>query len=105
MSTNLLELIGATLVIRCGHVQADRDYCGRRLSIWTVEADGLKEKRPPDVHGDAVRGERVGYRCHPKRCGAMYPIRLETILPKIREGIEGGAAELWLGDATTWWLK
>jgi hypothetical protein len=105
-----MELIGAEMVIRCGHVQLDHSRCGRRRAVWVLEAsaeDGgwrLREIRPPDDHGDAVRGQRVAYRCHPKRCGAMYTIRRNVLVPRILEGMQAGSTELWLGDATNWWL-
>jgi hypothetical protein len=106
-----MELIGAKMVLRCGHVQPDHSNCGRRLALWTLEAAApeeggwrLEEKRPLDRGGDALLGQRVAYRCHPKRCGQLHTFRLEVLLPRILEGMQSGATELWIGDATTWWL-
>jgi hypothetical protein len=36
--------------------------------------------------------------------GAMYTIRRNVLVPRILEGIQAGSTELWLGDATDWWL-
>jgi hypothetical protein len=64
----------------------------------------LVEKRPPGDAEDRVRGQRVSYRCHPKRCGAKYDLRLAVITSRILEGMAGGRTELWLGDRTEWWF-
>lgn len=111
MRADVASLIGSQIVIRCGHVQPDRSLCGRRRAIWAMEAAPaepggwkLVEKRPPGDADDRVRGQRVSYRCHPKRCGAKYDMRLAPLSAKILEGMSAGRTELWLGDGTEWWL-
>jgi hypothetical protein len=111
VTTEVMDLIGASIVIRCGHIQPDRSYCGRRRAVWRVEPatseEGgwrLVEKRPPGDAEDRVRGQRVSYRCHPKRCGAKYDLRLAVLTERLLEGMHAGRTELWLGDSTDWWL-
>ena len=112
MSADIIDLIGARVVVRCGHIQPDHSSCGRRLASWTLEGaapeDGgwqLREMIPPGDRADRVQGERVSYSCHPKRCGAKYDLRLlPTLAPKILEGMTTGRTELWLGDRTDWWF-
>jgi hypothetical protein len=113
MSAEMMNLIGTRIVVRCGHIQPDHSRCGRRLASWTVEVAApeeggwrLAEKVPADRREeDRIRGRRVSYRCHPKRCGAKYDLRLLSVLaPKILEGMQAGRTELWLGDAANWWL-
>jgi hypothetical protein len=112
MSTDIINLIGARIVVRCGHTQPDYSSCGRPLASWTLEPatpeEGgwrLAEKAPADRHEeDRIRGRRVSYRCHPKRCGAKYDLRLAVLASRALEGMQSGRTELWLGDRTEWWL-
>jgi hypothetical protein len=89
--------VGAQVVVR--HV---RD--GRNLAVWKVQPappeDGgwqLQEVRPQARSEGAIPGRRVVYRCHPKRCGAVFPFKLETISKRVVDCLEAGRDELWLG--------
>jgi hypothetical protein len=112
MRADVTSLIGSQIVIRCGNIQPDRSLCGRRRASWTMEAAPaepggwrLVERMPTGHEEDRVRGQRVSYRCHPKRCGAKYDLRLTTLTAKILEGMEAGYTELWVSnERTEWWL-
>jgi hypothetical protein len=111
MSANIIDLIGAEMVVRCGHIQPDHSSCGRRLAVWMLEGAGPEDggwrlqEKVPTIHGaDRVRGQRVSYSCHPKRCGAKYDLRLAALTPRVLEGMQSGRTELWLGDRTEWWF-
>jgi hypothetical protein len=110
VSVEIMSLIGAQMVIRCGHLQPDHSSCGRRLALWTLEGANLeeggwrlREMIPPGDPADRVRGKRVSYSCHPKRCGAKYDLRLAVLTPRVLEGMQSGRTELWVGDRTEWW--
>lgn len=103
MTADIIKLIGARIVVRCGHIQPDHSSCGRRLAVWTLEGAGsedggwrLRETRPPRGDADRVRGKRVSYTCHPKRCGAKNDLRLPVITSRILEG--------WMADAPSYGL-
>jgi hypothetical protein len=44
---------------------------------------------PPGDGADRIRGERVSYSCHPKRCEAEYDLGLAALTSKVLEGMQG----------------
>lgn len=90
--------------VRCGR-------CGRTCDRVTFDpAEGVYSERavhepdrnPPHggpIHTDGSPG-RLAYRCHPKRCGAHYPLRAETLRRAVERGAAAGRGEVVLGVDT-----
>jgi len=89
---------GTTVAVRCGK-------CGRRFAPWGPDKGFLGVLEPPPTHGVTVSYEpapkfeglhpgRVVLRCHPKRCGAVYPLRAATIFSLLLKALYAGQSEV-----------
>jgi hypothetical protein len=114
------QLHTSRVAVRCGRIRQDGSRCRFSwFALWVSDDGAVKEVQPrtaewsPDgrvgawwegllVGEDGFLKEKQRWKvtCS-KRCGAAYPITLETLQAKAREAVAEHRSTIWLVDLTT----